>query len=119
MIATTATATIVSAGSAAVAAATTAWFAFRAKRVESEAPTTVAGGYSVLVADQQKVIDRLSVELASLRAEVVALRTEVGTLRAVEAEMRSQNQTLHSQIAALQAAVQRNTDARTRKDDHR
>lgn len=118
MIAETSTSTAVaSASSAVVAAVLTAWLALRAKRVEATSPTSVAGGYTQLVADQQTVIDRMAAELVALRVEVIALRTEVGNLRVVESEMRAENAVLRGKVQTLEAAVNRAPTLRTRQDD--
>ena len=80
------TGTVVSAIAAVAAALATGWMAYRAKRAELSAPSSVAGGYTVLVSDMQRMIDVLKAELAQQHVQIAAL--QVAVQNAVQNERR-------------------------------
>jgi hypothetical protein len=80
------TGSIISASAAAVAAIITAWFAFRAKRIDAASPASVAGGYTMLVADLQEAIERMRVRSVEVEAMLVSFRAAAE--KAIEAEQR-------------------------------
>jgi hypothetical protein len=80
------TGSIISASAAAVAAIITAWFAFRAKRIDAASPASVAGGYTMLVRDLQSSIETMRVRFVEVEAMLASAKDTAE--RAVEAEGR-------------------------------
>lgn len=69
-----------------IAAVITGWFAWRGKKQESDSPTSVAGGYTVLVADLHREIAAARARSTEIEVQMTAMREAAD--RAVEAEQR-------------------------------
>jgi hypothetical protein len=99
------TGAVVSAVAAVLAALVTGWMAWRAKRIEAAAPVSIAGGYTLLVTDMQRMVDALKADLAQQHVQIAELRVAVDKAIASERRCMERLAAVSQEVDKLRAAL--------------